>query len=160
MQLRFTIFSKLFHSVQFLTIRQGQLRIRFCGKSNQNRTLKGILPCTAQPFRFRLQEELQPDLLLTFSLNSTRAALTRAAHSDRRPLDVVSLADFRTGGVPGSEKPMPANPKGDRRSVLSEKEIQDSDNCSCLHMGCICCYYQINNCTVPQGRKGALAPLH
>ena len=99
-------------------------------KVAQKRTLKGILPCTAQPFRFRLQEELQPDLLLTFSLNSTRAALTRAAHSDRRPLDVVSLADFRTGGVPGSEKPEPASPKGDRRSVLSKKEIQDSDNCS------------------------------
>ena len=71
MQLRFTIFTKLFHSVQFLTIRQGQLRIRFCGKSNQNRTLKGILPCTAQPFRLCLQEELQPDLSLTFSLSST-----------------------------------------------------------------------------------------
>ena len=73
-------------------------------------------------------------LIVTAVLNSTRAALTRATHSDRRPLDVVSLADFRTGGVPGSEKPEPASPKGDRRSVLSEKEIQDSDNCSQLHM--------------------------
>ena len=99
-------------------------------------------------------------LIVTAVLNSTRAALTRATHSDRRPLDTVSLADFRTGGVPGSEKPTPASPKGDRRSVLSEKEIQDSDNCSCLRMGCICYYYQINNCAVPQGRKGALAPLH
>ena len=99
-------------------------------------------------------------LIVTAVLNSTRAALTRATHSDRRPLDTVSLADFRTGGVPGSEKPTPASPKGDRRSVLSEKEIQDSDNCSCLRMGCICYYYQINNCTVPQGCKGALAPLH
>ena len=27
-------------------------------------------------------------------------------------------------------------------------------------MGCICCYYQINNCAVPQGRQGALAPWH
>ena len=49
-------------------------------------------------------------LSLTFSLNSTQAA------------------DFRTGGVPGSEKPTPANPKGDRRSALSEKEIQESLN--------------------------------
>ncbi|MCI5823361.1 MAG: hypothetical protein MRZ90_00310, partial [Candidatus Gastranaerophilales bacterium] len=61
--------------------------------------------------------------------------------------DNVSLADFRTGEAPGSEKPEPASPKGDRRSVLSEKEIQDSDNCSNLRMGCICCYYQINNRT-------------
>ena len=75
-------------------------------------------------------------LIVTAVLNSTRAALTRATHSDRRPLDTVSLADFRTGGVPGSEKPTPASPKGDRRSVLSEKEIQDSDNCSQLRMGC------------------------
>ena len=81
-------------------------------------------------------------LIVTAVLNSTRAALTRATHSDRRPLDTVSLADFRTGGVPGSEKPTPASPKGDRRSVLSEKEIQDSDNCSCLHMGCP--YYLID----------------
>ncbi|MCI5824938.1 MAG: hypothetical protein MRZ90_08380, partial [Candidatus Gastranaerophilales bacterium] len=65
-------------------------------------------------------------LALTFSLNSTQAALTRAAHSNRRLPDVVSL----------------------------------NDNCSRLRMGCICCYYEINNCAVPQGRKGALAPLH
>ncbi|MCI5823968.1 MAG: hypothetical protein MRZ90_03415 [Candidatus Gastranaerophilales bacterium] len=67
-----------------------------------------------------------PPLIVTAVLNSTRAALTRAAHSDRRPLDAVSL----------------------------------STACSNLRMGCICCYYEINNCTVPQGRKGALAPLH
>ena len=35
-----------------------------------------------------------------------------------------------------------------------------STACSNLRMGCICCYYLINNWTVPQGRKGALAPLH
>ena len=97
-------------------------------------------------------------LIVTAVLNSTRAALTRATRSNRRPLDAVSLADFRTGEVPGSEKPEPASPKGDRRSVLSEKEIQDSDNCSCLRMGCICCYYKIKNCAVLQGRKGALVP--
>ena len=49
-------------------------------------------------------------LIVTAVLNSTRAA------------------DFRTGKVPGSEKPTPANPKGDRRSALSEKEIQESLN--------------------------------
>ncbi|MCI5824072.1 MAG: hypothetical protein MRZ90_03945 [Candidatus Gastranaerophilales bacterium] len=80
-------------------------------------------------------------LAFTFSLNSTRAALTRAAHSNRRLPDVVSLADFRTGEVPGSEKPEPASPKGDRRSVLSEKEIQDSDNCSRLRMGYPYCFH-------------------
>ncbi|MCI5823597.1 MAG: hypothetical protein MRZ90_01530, partial [Candidatus Gastranaerophilales bacterium] len=32
-------------------------------------------------------------LALTFSLNSTQAALTRAAHSNRRLPDVVSLSD-------------------------------------------------------------------
>ena len=58
-------------------------------------------------------------LIVTAVLNSTRAALTRATHSDRRPLDTVSL----------------------------------STACSNLRMGCICYYYQINNCTVPQGRK-------
>ena len=26
-------------------------------------------------------------------------------------------------------------------------------------MGCICCYYEINNCAVPQGCKGRKAPL-
>ena len=120
MQLRFTIFTKLFHSVQFLTIRQSQLRIRFwCQKLHKNAT----------------------PLTLTFSLNSTQAALTRAAHSNRRLPDVVSLADFRTGEVPGSEKPTPSSPKGDRRSVLSEKEIQDSDNCSRLRMGCPYCFH-------------------
>ncbi|MCI5824270.1 MAG: hypothetical protein MRZ90_04955 [Candidatus Gastranaerophilales bacterium] len=31
-------------------------------------------------------------LIVTAVLNSTRAALTRAAHSDRRPLDTVSLS--------------------------------------------------------------------
>ena len=36
----------------------------------------------------------------------------------------------------GGRKPTPASPKGDRRSVLSEKEIQDSDNCLQLRMGC------------------------
>ena len=80
-------------------------------------------------------------LAFTLSLNSTKAALTRAVHSNRRLPEVVSLADFRTGGVPGSEKPTPASPKGDRRSVLSEKEIQDSDNCSCLRMGCHYCFH-------------------
>ena len=85
-------------------------------------------------------------LIVTAVLNSTRAALTRATHSDRRPLDVVLLADFRTGGVPWSEKPEPASPKGDRRSVLSEKEIQESDNCSQLHMGCPYCFYSYPFC--------------
>ncbi|MCI5824724.1 MAG: hypothetical protein MRZ90_07265 [Candidatus Gastranaerophilales bacterium] len=80
-------------------------------------------------------------LIVTAVLNSTRAALTRATHSDRRPLDTVSLADFRTGEAPGSEKPELASPKGDRRSVLSEKEIQDSDNCSRLRMGCPYCFH-------------------
>ena len=80
-------------------------------------------------------------LIVTAVLNSARAALTRAAHSNRRLPDNVSLADFRTGGVPGSEKPTPASPKGDRRSVLSEKEIQDSDNCSRLRMGCHYCFH-------------------
>ena len=56
------------------SLRSIRTQIRFCGKSNQNRTLKGILPCTAQPFRLCLQEELQPDLSLTFSLNLTLAA--------------------------------------------------------------------------------------
>ncbi|MCI5824093.1 MAG: hypothetical protein MRZ90_04055 [Candidatus Gastranaerophilales bacterium] len=65
-------------------------------------------------------------LIVTAVLNSTRAALTRATHSDRRPLDAVSL----------------------------------STACSNLRMGCICCYYEINNCAVPQGRQGALAPWH
>ena len=32
----------------------------FYAKAAQNLTLKGILPCTTQPFRLRLQEELQP----------------------------------------------------------------------------------------------------
>ncbi|MCI5824532.1 MAG: hypothetical protein MRZ90_06300 [Candidatus Gastranaerophilales bacterium] len=32
-------------------------------------------------------------LAFTFSLNSTQAALTRAAHSNRRLPDVVSLSD-------------------------------------------------------------------
>ena len=102
------------------------------------------------------------------SLRSIRTQIRfwcQKLHKNATPLIVTAVlnstqaADFRTGAVPGSEKPTPANPKGDRRSVLSEKEIQDSDNCSCLHMGCICCYYQINNCTVPQGCKGALAHL-
>ncbi|MCI5823962.1 MAG: hypothetical protein MRZ90_03380, partial [Candidatus Gastranaerophilales bacterium] len=53
-------------------------------------------------------------LIVTAVLNSTRAALTRATHSDRRPLDAVSL----------------------------------STACSNLRMGCICCYYQINNRTI------------
>ena len=35
MQLRFTIFTKLFHSVQFLTIRQSQLRIRCLRRKKQ-----------------------------------------------------------------------------------------------------------------------------
>ena len=35
MQLRFTIFTKLFHSVQFLTIRQSQRRIRFHRRKKQ-----------------------------------------------------------------------------------------------------------------------------
>ncbi|MCI5824106.1 MAG: hypothetical protein MRZ90_04125 [Candidatus Gastranaerophilales bacterium] len=50
-------------------------------------------------------------LIVTAVLNSTRAALTRATRSNRRPLDAVSL----------------------------------STACSNLRMGCICCYYQINN---------------
>ena len=33
---------------------------------------------------------------------------------------------FTKVDAPGGKKPTPANPKGDRRSVLSEKEIQDS----------------------------------
>ena len=65
-------------------------------------------------------------LIVTAVLNSTRAALTRATRSNRRPLDAVSL----------------------------------STACSNLRMGCICCYYEINNCAVLQGCKGALAPLH
>ncbi|MCI5823400.1 MAG: hypothetical protein MRZ90_00505, partial [Candidatus Gastranaerophilales bacterium] len=54
-------------------------------------------------------------LIVTAVLNSTRAALTRATRSNRRPLDTVSL----------------------------------STACSNLRMGCICCYYEINNCAVP-----------
>ena len=102
---------------------------------------KGHPPLYGSAFQASPTRGATTPLIVTAVLNSTQAA------------------DFRTGGVPGSEKPTPARPKGDRRSVLSEKEIQDSDNCSCLHMGCICCYYQINNCTVPQGCKGREVPL-
>lgn len=33
---------------------------------------------------------------------------------------------FTKVDAPGGKKPTPANPKGDRRSVLSEKKIQDN----------------------------------
>ena len=61
-------------------------------------------------------------LIVTAVLNSTRAALTRAMHSNRRPLDTVSL----------------------------------STACSNRRMGCICCYYQINNCAVSLRLQGVL----
>ena len=84
---------------------------------------KGHPPLYGSAFQALPTRGATTPLIVTAVLNSTRAA------------------DFRTGKVPGSEKPEPASPKGDRRSVLSEKEIQDSDNCSRLHMGCPYCFH-------------------
>ncbi len=78
----------------------------------------------------------QPDLPLSFSLNSTQAALTRASHSNRRLPVVVSLSEFPDGRSPGERKAGAGSTKCDRRSALSLKEIQESDNCSRLRMGC------------------------
>ncbi|MCI5824897.1 MAG: hypothetical protein MRZ90_08175, partial [Candidatus Gastranaerophilales bacterium] len=102
---------------------------------------KGHPPLYGSAFQALPTRGATTPLIVTAVLNLARAALTRATHSNRRLPDNVLLADFRTGKVPGSEKPEPASPKGDRRSVLSEKEIQDSDNCSCLHMSCPYCFY-------------------
>ena len=115
------------------SVRKSAFGIKSCTKPYP----KGHPPLYGSAFQALPTRGATTPLAFTFSLTSTRAALTRAAHSNRRLSDVVSLADFRTGEAPGSEKPEPASPKGDRRSVLSEKEIQDSDNCSCLHMGCL-----------------------
>ena len=51
-------------------------------KVAQNRTLKSILPCTAQLFASPTRRATT-HLSLTFSLNSTQAALTRTSCSDK-----------------------------------------------------------------------------
>ena len=115
---------KLARSVRYPdSLRSIRTQIRFCGKSNQNRTLKGILPCTAQPFRLCLQEELQPDLLLTFSLNSTRAAdfTLKGTLPCTARLASCLQEELPDGQSPGERKADAGKPKG-RQAECFERE--------------------------------------
>ena len=87
------------------TSRHGLFAIRIRSAPSVHKSAFGVKSCTktypkghpplyGSAFQALPTRGATTPLIVTAVLNSTQAALTRAAHSDRRPLDTVSLADF------------------------------------------------------------------